>query len=73
LKDLACFGNEGILFTLFLEAQRSRWSKLKTEDTRKLFSHDYVLALCIINPKPCGYINWRCRTAWSLIWLPDDQ
>jgi hypothetical protein len=24
LKDLACFGNEGILFTLFLEAQRSR-------------------------------------------------
>ncbi len=26
-----------------------------------------------VNPKPCGYINWRCRTAWSHIWLPGDQ
>jgi hypothetical protein len=22
---------------------------------------------------PCGYRNWRCRTAWSHIWPPGDQ
>ncbi len=31
------------------------------------------LARQLINPNPCGYINWRCRTAWSHIWLPGDN
>jgi hypothetical protein len=37
------------------------------------FRHTIQQAHIYINPNPCGYINWRCRTAWSHIWPPGDQ
>ncbi len=42
----------------------------------KWFLKGFITSLCTLtvsysnlNPKPCGYINLRCRAAWSHIWL----